>query len=304
MINSTLCFVVVSYNSEKYIEKCIESIFSLNIEISFRVVVVDNCSTDLTREILRKYDPDQRVSVVNNEKNFGFGVANNIGISMCSSKYYFLLNVDAYFDQSFDINAVLEVFSKQNQLAIIGPRLIYPDGAPQTSSFSRSSPFKWIVQSVPLYAYIKKMILKSKFLLDFLSKYSKVVSSYVHNHSLIYNDYCVYGVDWVSGAALVIRGEYVKLHGMFDENIFLYGEDEDLCLTARENGWDVCVQNTDPIVHVHGWNSTSRFNAVVAKMKYNSLNYFIDKWFSGISRLLMKILLPIYVYGWRRLLFR
>lgn len=294
----TLCFVIVSYNSEVHVEKCIDSIHASNIPYSYDIVVVDNASSDSTLSILSKYEKLDRVKVLRNNDNLGFGAANNLGVEMVSSEYYFLLNVDAYFEDDFQFFRTLEVFETNPDLAILGPRLCYPDGSPQTTSFSKTSPLKWGVQVFPFYESIKRNFSRSSFLASLLSGISPIFSSYFSNQILHSPDYTFESVDWVSGAAMIVSRRYIEEHGLFDDGIFLYGEDEDLCLNAKQLGWAVFVQNTNPIVHVHGWNSTSRFNPVVARLKYRSLLYFIDKWFVGWRRVVMKALLPVYVYGW------
>ncbi|NTV47482.1 MAG: hypothetical protein HGB11_13405, partial [Chlorobiales bacterium] len=106
--------------------------------------------------------------------------------------------------------------------------------------------------------------------------------------------------DWVCGAAMVLPGDFVRETGGFDPAIFLYGEDEDLCIEARRRGLDVVVVDTVPVVHVFGW-GVNRFNPRVADLKYESLSYFIRKNISSLSsRIMMLTLLPLYIYGWRR----
>ena len=105
-------------------------------------------------------------------------------------------------------------------------------------------------------------------------------------------------MDWVCGAAMVIQGKFIHAIGGFDANIFLYGEDEDLCISAHKKSLRVITIDIAPIVHVFGWGG-NRFNQTVAELKYHSLQYFISKHFTGISALMMRILLPVQIFGWR-----
>ena len=100
---------------------------------------------------------------------------------------------------------------------------------------------------------------------------------------------------------MILEGGFVKSSRGFDQNIFLYGEDEDLCITAHDLGRRVVVIDVPPLVHVFGWGK-NQFNSKVARLKYTSLKYFISKNITKtFDRLLMRLLLPLYVYGWRRL---
>jgi len=97
---------------------------------------------------------------------------------------------------------------------------------------------------------------------------------------------------------MLLSSNFVKESRGFDSNIFLYGEDEDLCIDARRRGYSVMALQTPPVVHKLGWGGDSGFQPRVARMKYDSLKYFIRKNIDGnFNRFMMQILLPFYVYG-------
>jgi N-acetylglucosaminyl-diphospho-decaprenol L-rhamnosyltransferase len=292
----TIAFIIVSYNSSKYITSCLDSIVKYAEGLDYEIVVVDNGSSDGSQAIVSSYDS---VELVELGKNFGFGVANNIGCKFVLAEHYFILNVDAYFDVFFDFKSVLNLFRADPSIAIVGARLVYPDNSPQTTYFTFSSPVKWILQTIPFYSVMKNSISKSRLLLRISSMISSKAKSYADNLSFKESDYGFFDVDWVSGASMIVSGSYFQKYGLFDENIFLYSEDEDLCITVKKNKFRVVFQNTDPVIHVHGWNSEGKYNPIVTEYKINSLTYFVDKHFGeGVSGFIMKSLLPIYVSGW------
>lgn len=294
-----ICFVLVSFNSENYLAKCISSINSLRCKANVSIVVVDNNSCDNSLAIARSVDGVQLISL---DENIGFGGANNIGVGSKRSDYYFVFNVDAYFETSFDLDRVIAVFEKEGAVAAAGVRLQYPDGSPQTASFVYSSPSKWFLQILPFYDSFSRLIMNSKLLMRLALLLNPNVVSYQKNHDSFEKNYSASNVDWVSGAAMIIRGEYVQKHGLFDDNIFLYGEDEDLCLMIKDNGYEVVLIDSHPVTHVHGWNSINKDSLKVSHLKYQSLKYFIEKNFkSFFKRKSMKLMLPIYVYGYRGL---
>jgi N-acetylglucosaminyl-diphospho-decaprenol L-rhamnosyltransferase len=293
-------FIIVTYNSEKYIKKCIDSILNINSNNDFGIIVVDNNSKDNTIPILESYE--NKIILIKSDENLGFGKANNLGCKNNPADYYFIFNVDAYIEGDFCLDETIDILDMNPEYAIVGTRLQYPDKNSQTSSFSYSSALKWLLLLLRLnellHSDLTKNILTSRFFRFILSK-SNLVDSYVNNHTNIKFDYSIENVDWVSGASMLVADTYFQEFGLFDENIFLYGEDEDACIMAKKNGFLVGLINTNPITHVHGWGTQNKFNKIVADMKFNSLLYFIDKHFSNKTshRMLLKLLLPFHVYG-------
>ncbi|MYM65131.1 glycosyltransferase family 2 protein [Pseudomaricurvus sp. HS19] len=292
-----LSVVIVTFNSEQYIENCILSLEHLVLKNGVKVVVVDNASSDRTLEIVGRHS---WVSLVPLKENLGFGTANNIGCRHISADYYFLLNADAFLNPDVDMFRVINFMQSEKDVAVCGLKMVYPDGATQTSSYTFSSAGKWLVQVLPGFYRFMRLV-SALGLGKVLAKVSKKYSSYRRNHQLIPPNYDTVKVDWVCGAAMLVSGEYIEEFGLFDENIFLYGEDEDVCLMAKARGRRIIEVNSPPIVHVHGWNSSNRFSPVVAALKFDSLEYFIKKHYSGtFGGSVMKFLLPIYVFGFGR----
>jgi GT2 family glycosyltransferase len=143
-----IAFIIVTYNSGDYLEQCICSIKKRCYLKSYKIVVVDNMSTDKTCEIANNHEG---VQLIINPENLGFGTANNIASKSIKADYYFLFNADAYFEGTFDFTRMLEVFENDSKIAILSARLEYPDGSSQTSSFTFSTPSKWFVQCIPFY---------------------------------------------------------------------------------------------------------------------------------------------------------
>ena len=74
-----ICVILVNYNGKEYNDKCIDSIFSSTIAEKIQIVVVDNASSDGSRESLReKWDGDKRVHIIDLAENSGFAKANNV----------------------------------------------------------------------------------------------------------------------------------------------------------------------------------------------------------------------------------
>lgn len=113
MENIKLSFIIPTYNSEDFIEDCLNSIFSQTYK-NYEIIVIDDCSTDETLNILKKYN---NIKILSTPKNSRQGAARNIGLNNCTGDY--VLFVDA--DDSLYSNDVLEKLT--NEIT----KKVYPD---------------------------------------------------------------------------------------------------------------------------------------------------------------------------------
>lgn len=111
--------IVVTYNAEMWLKKCIESVLSSTLHCE--IVVVDNHSSDRTCSLLTNDYPS--VTLIRNDQNLGFGRANNIGLSFAYSKgaqYFFLLNQDAWVEPD-TIEQLVRIHANNPQFGILSP---------------------------------------------------------------------------------------------------------------------------------------------------------------------------------------
>lgn len=83
--------IIINYNTLKMTDECICSVIEKTSGISYEIILVDNASTDGSKEF---FSNDPRVTYIYNDENLGFGRANNRGIEIASGKYLLLLNSD------------------------------------------------------------------------------------------------------------------------------------------------------------------------------------------------------------------
>lgn len=296
-----LSVIIVTYNSEKFIKKCIQSVFEhLPKELTTTVFVFDNASTDSTIDIVKANFP--KVFLIESSENLGFGVGNNLAIEKQISKYYYLHNADAYL-QGDSLQHAIELLDTNRDIAVAGLPLVFPDQSPQTGAYSFTSPTKWLLQGLNVHRMLKSL-LSSKYFCWLKVPLSRIpmAKTYIHTHS---NDQKslkkVMDVDWVCGASMILRNDALKdLNSGFDPDIFLYGEDEDLCIRAHEKGWRVCQLPVQPVIHEFGWGTTGKSSPFVSKLKADSLRVFIDKHFKRYSLrwFAMRIMLWIQKKSW------
>lgn len=87
----SVSIIIVSYNTCRLTQNCINSIFKHTMDVDFEVIVVDNDSCDDSKEML---SADNRIVYIQSGGNLGFGRANNLGYTKAKGKYLFLLNSD------------------------------------------------------------------------------------------------------------------------------------------------------------------------------------------------------------------
>lgn len=133
-----LSLVIVTWNSAADIEACIDSI---NFGHEFEIIVVDNASSDATRDKLRQY---HHLVVVTNERNFGYARANNQGIKRATGEYVLLLNPDTRIELGA-LDFMADWLDAHPETGAVAPRLLNPDGTTQASirSFPTAGTVLW-----------------------------------------------------------------------------------------------------------------------------------------------------------------
>lgn len=208
-----LSIVIVSYNSERFLQDCLVSVYNTLKKITLEIFVVDNNSKDTSVAIVRNLFP--KVYLVTNKKNVGFGAACNQALRRIQGNYILIMNPDVYVHPN-TLFSMLSYLKKHNGIGILVPQLRFSDGRLQYSC--RRSPV--------LFGHFAKMLFPR----------SKLTAHYLmldKDHSKIQD------VDWSLGAFLLVRREVFQDIGYFDERFFLYFEDTDLCRRTKQAGWRV-----------------------------------------------------------------
>jgi hypothetical protein len=220
-----LSVVIVSFNTRKLLEKCLGSVFAEAKAFpvgKIEVLVVDNASEDGSPLMVKEDFPKVRLIV--NNRNLGFAKGNNIGIKVAEGKYIMLLNSDTCLKRGA-LKELLD-FAAEADPAVIGPRLINPDGSPQPSVFRLPSVKRAILE----YWLGKK---------GYFSKYLPEGNEPLE-------------VEAVLGGAMLIPRKIIQKIGLLDERYFMYFEDLDYFRRVRKAGFKVFYLPTAEIIHEHG----------------------------------------------------
>lgn len=205
--------ITVTYNSERDIRACLGGLAGLN------VVVVDNASTDSTRAIVAAEFPEVTLHAM--RENVGLSRAFNHAWRELADGDVFLVNPDVTATTA-GLLRLRDALVALPHAALVGPRLVYPDGSTQQSARSFPSLWNGLARRTALG--------RTPWGQRALNKH--LVSPYPDKSLWM-------SVDWLLGAAMLIRRDALEDLGGFDENYFLYCEDADFCARAWQGGYQV-----------------------------------------------------------------
>ncbi len=238
--NNKIDIVIVTYKAYEYLERCITSIYDDSSSRGFiqDIVVVDNApSLAYWNSAPKLFD---NLTIIRSDKNLGFARAVNLGIRKCHAPYIMLLNPDTTIHRDM-IGWSVDFMEQHPTVGVMGPKIINEDGSIQGSArgfpnystllFGRVSPLnrifpnnRWTRRNIPCFCRLD-------------------------------DEVGSYRVDWVSGAAAVIRRNAIEDVGYFDERFFMYWEDADLCQRMRRAGWQVIYYPVPRVTHLVGRSS-------------------------------------------------
>ena len=207
--------IIVTYNGEKWIRKCLSTIEEPNLDLT--IVVVDNNSTDKTVQIIKDEFPFVRL--IEKKENLGFGGANNFGYEIAKkdgAEYIYLLNQDtiSYPDAIFQLSQIAEASDK---IGVVSPTHLNDNGDKLDKKFEE---------------YIT----------------AKSCPNYISDVSLGRSqDY--YEIGFVNAAAWLVKTEVIEaIGGLFSKAFFHYGEDSNFLSRLKYHGFSSVIT---PKIYVH-----------------------------------------------------
>ena len=249
-----ITFIIVTYQSEKIIKNCLDS---LPIE-SKKIIIENSNNINLDKELRDKYD---NIEVIFS-KNLGMGAGNNIGLKSCKTNYAYVLNPDTKFNKD-TITNLLETLNG-------------------ISDFTLASPLN-DNKNFPNFKKKEKETSKNK---NFIS------------------------VDSIDGFSMLFNLKKFKDKTYFDENFFLYLENDDLCLRVKKKKEFIYIITNSLINHKGSISSDDNlenlrnWHWMWSKFYYNKKHYgffiALQKVFFNLLSALLKYLIFLILFKKKR----
>jgi GT2 family glycosyltransferase len=272
--STDLSIIIVSWNTREILRRCIQSVFDTIEGLNYEVIVIDNDSHDGSPEMVERRFP--QVHLLKNESNVGFSEAVNRGIGASVGSYVALVNSDVIVSEKA-FEEMIHFLESNLDVGIVGCHLV--DGEGETELTCDNFPtiptriFNSLMSFVPL---LRRMF----------GRLSSKYGPYDQERD----------VEKVSGAFMVIRRRVFEQIGLLDENIFMYGEDTDLCYRTKQAGWRITYTPRATVIHLHG--QSIRKSTLKSKwLRRKTMVYFSSKHYGWMIATFYRIIFSLFRSG-------
>lgn len=251
-----LAIVIVAWNVRELLSECLHSIdetVGTNTHIKTNIYVVDNNSSDMTAEMVKKDFP--KVHLFALDKNIGFGRGNNVALREIETPYILLLNPDTKVLPG-SIELMLKILEENEDVAMVGPKIIDASGR--------------IDRSCRRFPTMKAALHQFTILKNF-GVFSRAHSRYMMKE-------CSYDqtieVDQIIGACMLLKGPILNETGFFDEDFFMFYEEVDLCYRIKEAGYRILFTPDTHIIHLADQSTRQVWGEMLFQKMKSLLVYF------------------------------
>lgn len=262
-----IAIIILNYNSADDTVSCVDRINSFGG--NYHIVVVDNCSTDNSLEIIkRKLESNAAVDIIQTSSNDGYSSGNNFGMKFAISKYdpdiMAIINPDVVLSNKTNIDELAEILMSHEDYGIVGGRAVnfFGDDTLNLSAWDIPN-FASILSNLSIFFHSRQ----------FLTHVKKV------NTKLIQ-------VDCVAGCYFLAKAEAMKNVGFFDEGTFLYNEENILGIRMKRAGYKELVAIDQKFLHNHKPTPKGRIplrKAInISHAAYESKKYMVKKYYSNL----------------------
>lgn len=245
-----LGIIILNYRNWMVTKECVDSILKYEIDDDTRIIIIDNGSkNDSVYELERAYKDISNIEIVELNMNVGFAKANNIGIKICEQegvRYAVLTNSDIIFKKN-SINLLYDEIRKRDDAVIIGPGVKSAIGERLPSSLLY--PIR-LIDALE----IGRLFRKERVNEDIVKNCTKVFS--------------------VSGCCFIIDIPKFKEINAFDENTFLYNEENILGIQVEQSKYNTYILPKAEIIHKHAASSGKQSDFVQIEYIKSNLYYW------------------------------
>lgn len=254
-----ISIVIITWNSEKYIKHCLESVLlsAENTKELFEVFIIDNGSKDGTIDIIRTISNSrENIFLDILSKNMGTTFSRNLGIRKAKGDYILIIDSDVEMKQD-SLKKMIKCFESHLHTGMVVPKIFYPDGSIQDS-------------------YKKFPTIKTKFF-RILAKFFNFGKKILIKDEMYSSDFKkdVLFPNYAISACWLVKKEVFAVVGLLDENIFYSPEDIDFCIRVWENGYIISICSEASVVHHTQRLSYKKLSIGLSHLK--GLFYFFKK---------------------------
>lgn len=267
-----LSVITVTYQSEKQIERLVQSVRSACQKISYEHIIIDNGSTDQTVPLIQSFG--EKVICLPQGKNLGFSAANIVGYNHAKGQYVLFLNPDMEVEEA-GLDRMVDWMKDKPEIGIAGCRLLDQQGRFNPEAAPRRFP--------RLYEQFVLLLKLQKIFPKVLDRYFYKDLDFTKEQK----------VDSVRGSFMLMRRELIEATGWpFDPLYFIWFEDVDICREAWERGFSV---HYAPIIACK--------DAIGQSFRQRDRRWRFHQYAESLERYLKKWE-PFYIWCWIPLLYR
>lgn len=250
-----LSVIIVTHNNQELVLKLLSSLkeAAQNCPLAIETIIVDNASQDETVKLVRHSYPSVRL--IQNPENFGFAVANNIGIRTSGGEFILLLNSDTLL-HAYSLQKTIAYLNDHKEVGVLTCKVVLEDGKLDPACH-RGFPTPWASLTYLLG-------------LETIFPHIKLFSGY---HKWYQDLNSTHEIDSPSGAFYLTKKKVLQEVGLLDEDFFMYGEDLDLSFRIKQAGWKIVYF---PFAHVTHLKNRSGILSQSQEIKLRTLNSFYD----------------------------
>lgn len=224
-----ISIVIVNWNTKDFLRQCLKSVHNNFYNKPYEIIVVDNNSKDGSPEMVKFLFPEIRL--IQNKNNLGFAKANNQAIRIAKGEYVLLLNSDIEILENA-IEILISSMDNDQKIGAMGGMQLSPEKVIQTVA-ARNFP----------------TILTEFFVQTNLANWFPKNKLFAKGWGANFDHRVFQEVDTLSGAFMILRNKTINEIGAFDENIFMYSEDIELCYRIKKAGWKIVYNPNAKAIH-------------------------------------------------------
>ena len=245
-----LSVTICSWNTQDDLRACLRSLEGIE---GVETIVCDNNSEDGSPAMVAAEFPWARLLA--QRENLGFTGGQNLMIGARKAPHVLLLNSDTVVHPGA-LGGLLDYLAANPEVGIVGPKLLNPDGSLQLSCRRFPNPLAALFRNTPL----GRLFPNNRFTREYL------MADFEHDVPR--------EVDWVSGAALLARGELVERIGGLDPEFFMFCEDVDWCWRAWKAGYKVVYLPSSTITHAIGRSTDKVPNRMIGRFHRSMWRFY------------------------------